>query len=73
LKQAGDLARLRVPSELRLLEDRLTVARDLEPSAARGLELDGGVGEEAAKLGRQTDGPRFVASNRAVLDLDIHY
>lgn len=61
-----------MPSEFRLLEDQLTVARDLEPTAARWLELDVDTGETRAKLGRQTGGPRFVASNRAVLDFDFH-
>jgi hypothetical protein len=72
VQQGDDLARFRMSSELRLLEDRLTIARNLEPPAARRLELDVGAGKDRAKLGRQTGGPGLVTSNRAILDLDLH-
>jgi hypothetical protein len=71
-EERHDLAGLRVPAELRFLEDRLSVARDLESTAAGRLESNVGVRECGAKLGRQTGGPWFVASNRAVLDFDFH-
>lgn len=58
--------------EFRLFEDRLAVARDLEPSPARRLELDVGVGKNRPELGRQTGGPGLVASNGAILDFDFH-
>lgn len=58
--------------QLRFLEDRNAVARDLEAPAARRLEGDGRLWKYLPEFGRQTGGPRFVASNRAVLDLDVH-
>ena len=58
--------------ELRFLEDRLAVGDHLEPPLARRDQLDDDSGKVLAKLGRQTDGPRFVVSHRAVFDLDFH-
>src|SRR5258708_25141596 len=72
VQQPDDFAGHRMPSEFRLFEDRLPVARDVEPSAARGLELDVGTGKNRSELGRQTGGPRLVTSNSAILDLDSH-
>jgi hypothetical protein len=66
------LARFRVAAKLRFLEDRRSVARDLEPSATGRPERHVRAREMLPQLGRQTDGPGFVASNGAVLDLDIH-
>ena len=41
--------------------------------AAGGLdELHFRVGKRVANLGRQTGGPRFVVSDDAVLDRDLH-
>jgi hypothetical protein len=61
-----------MPPDFRLFEDRQTVARDLEPSAAGRPEVDVGTRKNCSKLGRQTDGPWLVASNGAVLNLDSH-
>jgi hypothetical protein len=52
--------------------DRLSIAQNLEATAARGGQLDLGVGESLANLGRQTGGPGFVVSKGAVFDLDLH-
>src|SRR5215218_9391814 len=59
-------------SELRLLEDRRAVLRYLESSTRPWTELHYRVGELLLDLGRQPDGPGLVASNRAVLDGDVH-
>jgi hypothetical protein len=72
LQQADDLAGLRMSAQFRLLEDRLTVSPDLEPSASGGSQLNFHVGKGFAQLGRQTDGPGFVRSNGAILDFDFH-
>ena len=61
-----------MPADLRLLEDRLAVARHLEASAAGWLQRNGRRRKLLLQLGRQTDGPWLVASNGAVLDFDIH-
>jgi hypothetical protein len=67
-----DLARLRVTPDLRLLKDRLAIAHDLEPTAARRHHLDLRGRELLANRGRQTDGPWLVVSDRAVFDRDPH-
>jgi hypothetical protein len=72
LQQFQDFAGAGVAIELGLLEDRRAVAENLEATAARWHERDGGLGMLAANLGRQTDGPWFVVSERAVLDRDVH-
>ena len=59
-------------SELGLFEYRLPVALDLETAAARRNQLDVGSRKRIANLGRQTGGPRLVASDGAVLDRDRH-
>src|SRR4051812_11132786 len=71
-QQADDLPRTRMSPELRFLEDRLSVARHLEPSAPGGLQGNGCVRKLLLQLGRQTDGPWFVRSNGAILDFDVH-
>jgi hypothetical protein len=68
-----DLARLRVTPDLRLLKDRLAIAHDLEPTAARRHHLDLRGREFLANRGRQTDGPWLVVSDRAVFDRDPHH
>src|SRR3954467_3790941 len=72
LEQRHDFARLRVPAELRLLEDRLAVPGDLEASSAGRLEGDVRVGKFLLQLGRQTDGPWLVRSNGAGLDFYVY-
>src|SRR3954464_9086156 len=71
-QKRDDFARVRVAAQLRFLEDRRAVARDLEASAARRLERDVHAREFLLQLGRQTDGPWLVASNGAVFDFDVH-
>jgi hypothetical protein len=71
-EQTHDFARSRVTPLLRFLEDRHSIARDLEASAARRLQRDLRIREFLLQLGRQTDGPWLVRSNGAVLDLDFH-
>src|SRR6185312_11476076 len=72
VEQRDDLARCCVAAEFRLLEYRFSIGRDLESPAARRDELDRGVRQVAANLGRQTGGPRFVVSHRAVFNRDRH-
>jgi hypothetical protein len=72
LQKLDDLAADRVSPELRLLEDRPAVARDLESSTTGRLELDVGARKNRSELGRQTGGPGLVASNSAILDFDFH-
>jgi hypothetical protein len=67
-EQLQDFSGARMPIELRLLEDGSAVAQDFEAALARRNHLDLGGGIRCADLGRQTDGPRFVVSKRAVLD-----
>ena len=71
-KQTYDFAGSRVPLELRFLEDRPPITHHLEAPSARGDQLDAGVGELLPDLGRQTGGPRLVASDGAILDRDVH-
>jgi len=54
--------------------DEIAVDDDLEDAAPRGDEDEvlGGVFELLEDLGRQTDGLVEVASDRAVLDRDLH-
>ena len=65
--QPQDLPGLGVPAELRFLEDRSAVAKDLEPSLAGWNQLHLRGGMLRADLGRQTDGPRrpkYASSSR---------
>jgi hypothetical protein len=72
LQQLEYFPRPRVPIQLRLLEDRRAVTVHLEASATRRQQSDFGLGIRGTNLGRQTDGPGFVVSERAVLDADLH-
>src|SRR5687767_10306546 len=56
---------------LRLLEDGAAVAVHLEAPLARGDQRHIGTRIFRTNLGRQTDGPRFVVSKRAVFDRDL--
>jgi hypothetical protein len=71
-EQSQHLAGLSVSSCLRFLEDRSAVLEHFKPATLRRDELHIGVGILLPDLGRQTDGPRFVVSDRAVLYLDRH-
>ena len=70
--EAQHFTRLRVAAELRLLEDRHAVEHDLEPAASGWTHGDLGAGMAFTNGSRQTDGTRFVVSNDAVLDRDVH-
>lgn len=59
-------------SELRLLEHGMAVSLHLEASATGWDHLHSRIRECRLDLGRQTGGPWFVASDRAVLDGDDH-
>jgi hypothetical protein len=72
LEQAKYFTGPSVAVELRFLEDRGAVAMHLETSAFRRNERDLGLGKLGANLGRQTDGPWFVVSKRAVFDGNGH-
>jgi hypothetical protein len=72
LEQPNHLAGRGVPFDLRFLEHRHPVGNDLEPPAARRHELDLRIREPLTNLGRQPDGPRLVASHRAVFNGDCH-
>jgi hypothetical protein len=61
-----------VSFDLRFLEHGCPVGDDLEAPAARWNQLDLGIREPLTNLGRQPDGPRFVASHRAVFNGDSH-
>jgi hypothetical protein len=67
----GDLARFWKATDLSFGEHETTIDDDLEDTV---LALDqSGVGAELAlELCRQPGGTRFVVSNNAVLDADIH-
>jgi len=70
--QPHNFARLRMPAELRLLEDWRAVDRHLESPTAAGREGDEGAGVLFTNRGRQTGGPGFVVSDDAELDGDLH-
>ena len=72
LEQANHLTGRGVPFDLRFLEYGRPVGDDLEAPAARRYELDLRIQEPLTNLGRQPDGPRLVASHRAVLNGDFH-
>src|SRR5688572_32547670 len=71
-QQMENLAGLGVASKPRLLKDGLSVARHFEPPAARRYQLDLCRGKLLTNRGRQTDGPGFVVSYRAVFDGNAH-
>jgi len=54
--------------------DQLAVDRQLEAAATAGyqLQLADLLLERSENLGRQTDGPGFVVSHRAILQFQIH-
>src|SRR6476659_5838951 len=58
--------------ELRLLEHGHAILHHLEATARARLEMHFGIREGLPDLGRQTGGPRLVASKRAVFDRDLH-
>jgi hypothetical protein len=72
LQHRDDFAGPGVTIEFRLLEDRRAITMHLEAAAAGWNQRDVGILELPLDLGRQTDGPRFVVSKRAVLDRDRH-
>ena len=53
-------------------KDDAAVHLHLEDAAGGLDELHIRVGKRVANLGRQTGGPRFVVSDDAVLDRDLH-
>jgi hypothetical protein len=61
-----------VTSDLRFLEDRISIANDLEAAAARWDQLNFRVGKSGLDLGRQTGGAWLVASDGAVFDAEFH-
>jgi hypothetical protein len=72
LQQPDDLAGCGVPLQLRFLENRLALVRDLEPPAARRDQFDLGIRKSLSNLGGQTGRPRLVVSHRAVFDPHTH-
>src|SRR5688572_30002881 len=71
-QQMENLAGLGVTSQLGLLKDGLAVVHDFEPPTARRYHLDLCGGKLLTNRGRQTDGPGFVVSYRAVFDRNAH-
>src|SRR6185503_17147735 len=71
-EQPKDFAGTRVPIELGLLEDGLSVPDHLEPALAGRDQLNVRVGKRASNFRRQTDGSRLVVSKRAVFDRYAH-
>src|SRR5438046_1386866 len=71
-EQLYDFSRQRVALQLRLLEHGDAVLRHLEAAARARLEFDVCPRKVLGDLGRQTDGPRLVASKRAVFDQVLH-
>jgi len=61
-----------VPPDLSLGEHQIAVHDDLEDTARGFDQLNIGVGVRFLDLGRQTGGPRLVASDAAVFDGDLH-
>jgi hypothetical protein len=61
-----------VPPDLLLRKHEIAIHDDLEYPARRFDELNFGVGVCFFDLGRQTGGPRLVASDAAVFDGDLH-
>jgi hypothetical protein len=57
---------------LRLLVDRLAIAKDLEPPSSRRDQLDLRIRITLPNLGRQTGGPGLIVSNDTVFDRDVH-
>lgn len=74
MQRLTNLARLGVASGHPLAVDGLAIDVNLEDAAAgrNDRELADVVAVGLKQLGRQTGGSRCVASNRAVLDSDVH-
>lgn len=72
LQESENFARIRVTPDLRLLEDRGAVTRNLEATLAGRDHLEACIGKVLSELGRQTGGPRLVVSDGAVLDGQNH-
>jgi len=62
-----------VPAEPKLRKNQVAVDADLERAAGALNELDGRFGINLANLSRQTGGSRFVVSDDAVLNSDLHH
>lgn len=71
-EQTHDFARLRVPMQLRFLEDRLAIDCDFKAPTGARQQADVGANKCFPNLGRQTGGPRLVVSKRTVFDADLH-
>ena len=71
-KKPEHLARLCVAAKLRFLEYRHPVHGHLKTTASGRFQAHLGLGKVLANRGRQTDGPRFVVSNSAVFDHNLH-
>jgi hypothetical protein len=69
-EQSYNFAGLGVAAKLGLLENRRTIAKHLEPSAARRDQLHLFTRKCLTNFSRQTDGAWFVVSDRAVFDRD---
>ena len=72
LQQRDDLAGCCMPSKLRLLKDRNTVPAHFKTTTGTRVQRDLCIRKTARQLGRQTGGPGFVVSNRAVFDGNVH-
>ncbi len=59
-------------AQLLLGKHQLPVHGDLEDAARRRNQLDRGVGMLGTYLRRQTGGARFVVSDGAIRDLNLH-
>jgi hypothetical protein len=57
---------------LRFFVNRDAIAQHLEASALRRNEIDRRNRKSLANFGRQTGGPRFIVSEGAVFDRDLH-
>jgi hypothetical protein len=67
-----DLGGLREVAHPVLVPEQLAVPLDDEVAPPAGDQLDGGFGELVLDLGAQTGRPRFVVSDDAVFDADVH-
>ena len=72
LDQPHHLSGLGMSPDLSLREHEIAVHDDLEDPARGFDQLNIGVGVRFLDLGRQTGGPRLVASDAAVFDGDLH-
>lgn len=72
LDQFHHLSGLSVPPDFPLREHEIAVDDDLVDPARGFDQLNVGVAVRFLDLGRQTGGPRFVTSDAAVFDGDLH-